>query len=40
MIVAISVPFFGSLMGFFGGFALAPTSYYVRTTLLINLIAS
>ncbi|KAL9423737.1 hypothetical protein AB3S75_035762 [Citrus x aurantiifolia] len=29
MIVAISVPFFGSLMGFFGGFALAPTSYYL-----------
>ncbi|THG19116.1 hypothetical protein TEA_025879 [Camellia sinensis var. sinensis] len=28
MFVGISVPFFGGLLGFFGGFALAPTSYY------------
>ncbi|XP_021899753.1 lysine histidine transporter 2-like [Carica papaya] len=29
MIVAISVPFFGGLLGFFGGFAFAPTTYYL-----------
>ncbi|KAK1438163.1 hypothetical protein QVD17_03966 [Tagetes erecta] len=27
--VAIAIPFFGALLGFFGGFALAPTSYYL-----------
>nr|GEU52296.1 hypothetical protein [Tanacetum cinerariifolium] len=26
--IAITFPFFGGLLGFFGGFALAPTSYY------------
>lgn len=31
MVVAICIPFFGSLLGFFGGFALAPTTYFVRT---------
>lgn len=30
MIVAIAVPFFGGLLGFFGGFAFAPTTYFVR----------
>lgn len=29
MFIAIAIPFFGGLLGFFGGFALAPTSYYV-----------
>lgn len=29
MFVAITFPFFGGLLGFFGGFALAPTSYYL-----------
>lgn len=29
MFIAIALPFFGGLLGFFGGFALAPTSYYV-----------
>ncbi|WCJ38685.1 Transmembrane amino acid transporter family protein [Euphorbia peplus] len=29
MLVAICVPFFGGLLGFFGGFAFAPTTYYL-----------
>ncbi|XP_078171012.1 lysine histidine transporter 2-like [Carex rostrata] len=29
MIVAICIPFFGGLLGFFGGFALAPTTYFL-----------
>ncbi|KAF8018557.1 hypothetical protein BT93_H3440 [Corymbia citriodora subsp. variegata] len=29
MIVGICIPFFGSLLGFFGGFALAPTTYFL-----------
>ncbi|CAI8594030.1 unnamed protein product [Vicia faba] len=29
MFVAITFPFFGSLLGFFGGFALAPTTYFL-----------
>ena len=29
MFIAISIPFFGSLLGFLGGFALAPTTYFV-----------
>ncbi|KZV58743.1 lysine histidine transporter 1-like [Dorcoceras hygrometricum] len=28
--VGISFPFFGGLLGFFGGFAFAPTTYFVR----------
>ncbi|XP_024517613.1 lysine histidine transporter 1 [Selaginella moellendorffii] len=27
--VAITIPFFGNLLGFFGGFALAPTTYFL-----------
>lgn len=27
--VAISIPFFGALLGFFGGFAFAPTTYFL-----------
>ena len=30
-LVGIAVPFFGGLLGFFGGFAFAPTTYYVRS---------
>ncbi|KAG0464189.1 hypothetical protein HPP92_020258 [Vanilla planifolia] len=30
MIVAISIPFFGGLLGFFGGFAFAPTTYFSK----------
>ncbi|XP_062149836.1 lysine histidine transporter 2 [Alnus glutinosa] len=29
MIVGIAVPFFGGLLGFFGGFAFAPTTYFL-----------
>ncbi|KAL0705314.1 hypothetical protein Bca4012_071739 [Brassica carinata] len=29
MFIAICIPFFGGLLGFFGGFAFAPTTYYV-----------
>ncbi|XP_050207494.1 lysine histidine transporter 2-like [Mercurialis annua] len=29
MFVAICIPFFGGLLGFFGGFAFAPTTYYL-----------
>ncbi|KAL2523169.1 Lysine histidine transporter 1 [Forsythia ovata] len=29
MFVAISFPFFGGLLGFFGGFAFAPTTYFL-----------
>jgi hypothetical protein len=28
-LIGIAVPFFGGLLGFFGGFAFAPTTYYV-----------
>ena len=29
--VAICIPFFGDLLGFFGGFAFAPTTYFVSS---------
>jgi hypothetical protein len=29
MFVGITFPFFGALLGFFGGFAFAPTTYFV-----------
>ncbi|KAJ7974756.1 lysine histidine transporter 1 [Quillaja saponaria] len=29
MLVAIAFPFFGALLGFFGGFAFAPTTYFL-----------
>ncbi|XP_059657749.1 lysine histidine transporter 1-like [Cornus florida] len=29
MFIGMTFPFFGGLLGFFGGFALAPTSYYL-----------
>jgi hypothetical protein len=27
--VGVTLPFFGALLGFFGGFAFAPTTYFV-----------
>lgn len=30
MLVAIALPFFGALLSFLGGFAFAPTTYWVR----------
>lgn len=29
MFIAICIPFFGALLGFFGGFAFAPTTYFL-----------
>ena len=29
MMVGIIIPFFGGLLGFFGGLVMAPTTYYV-----------
>ncbi|EOA40429.1 hypothetical protein CARUB_v10009155mg [Capsella rubella] len=37
MIVAICVPFFGGLLGFFGGFAFAPTTYYLPCIIWLTL---
>jgi hypothetical protein len=33
MFIGICVPFFGGLLGFFGGFAFAPTTYFVSNIL-------
>ncbi|KAL9998584.1 putative amino acid transporter, transmembrane domain-containing protein [Helianthus debilis subsp. tardiflorus] len=30
MFIAICFPFFGELLNFFGGFAFAPTTYFIR----------
>lgn len=35
MMVAICIPFFGALLGFLGGFAFAPTSYFVSHKSLL-----
>ena len=32
LFIAVTFPFFGDLLGFFGGFAFTPTSYFVRLT--------
>ncbi|XP_051120585.1 lysine histidine transporter 1-like isoform X2 [Andrographis paniculata] len=37
MIVAICFPFFGGLLGFFGGFAFAPTTYYIPCIMWLIL---
>ncbi|CAH8299152.1 unnamed protein product [Eruca vesicaria subsp. sativa] len=37
MFVAICVPFFGGLLGFFGGFAFAPTTYYLPCIMWLIL---
>ena len=41
MFVGITFPFFGGLLGFFGGFAFAPTTYFVspRPFFLFSWIA-
>ncbi|THF96809.1 hypothetical protein TEA_025753 [Camellia sinensis var. sinensis] len=36
MFVGMTFPFFGGLLGFFGGFAFAPTSYYVSQNCLVS----
>ncbi|KAG6515378.1 hypothetical protein ZIOFF_025790 [Zingiber officinale] len=37
MFVAIAVPFFGGLLGFFGGFAFAPTTYYIPCIMWLTV---
>ncbi|KAJ8569688.1 hypothetical protein K7X08_006265 [Anisodus acutangulus] len=37
LFVGMTFPFFGGLMGFFGGFALAPTSYYLPCIIWLIL---
>ncbi|XLR03400.1 hypothetical protein S83_069598 [Arachis hypogaea] len=37
MFIGICVPFFGSLLGFLGGFAFAPTSYYLPCIIWLKL---
>ncbi|XP_073124165.1 lysine histidine transporter 1-like isoform X1 [Henckelia pumila] len=38
MFVGMTFPFFGGLLGFFGGFAFAPTTYFVRGFWLLHKI--
>ncbi|KAI5443391.1 Lysine histidine transporter 1, variant 6 [Lathyrus oleraceus] len=38
MFIAITFPFFDGLLGFFGGFAFAPTTYFVSHEKMKNLI--
>ncbi|XLR68440.1 hypothetical protein S83_019112 [Arachis hypogaea] len=37
MLIGISIPFFGSLLGFLGGFAFAPTSYFLPCIIWLKL---
>ncbi|KAG2269446.1 hypothetical protein Bca52824_064001 [Brassica carinata] len=37
MFIAICIPFFGGLLGFFGGFAFAPTTYYLPCIIWLIL---
>ncbi|XP_071734960.1 lysine histidine transporter 1-like [Rutidosis leptorrhynchoides] len=37
MFVAICVPFFGGLLGFFGGFAFAPTTYFLPCIMWLTI---
>uniref|UniRef100_A0A2N9FS21 Amino acid transporter transmembrane domain-containing protein n=1 Tax=Fagus sylvatica TaxID=28930 RepID=A0A2N9FS21_FAGSY len=37
MIVGISIPFFGALLGFFGGFAFAPTTYFLPCIMWLRI---
>lgn len=38
MFIGMTFPFFGGLVGFFGGFALAPTTYFVSPlSLSLNI---
>ena len=34
LFIGVTFPFFGDLLGFFGGFGFAPTSYFVRQLIL------
>ncbi|GMH31085.1 hypothetical protein Nepgr_032928 [Nepenthes gracilis] len=37
MLIAMTFPFFGGLLGFFGGFALAPTTYFLPCIMWLVL---
>ncbi|PKI59281.1 hypothetical protein CRG98_020361 [Punica granatum] len=37
MFVAMTFPFFGGLLGFFGGFAFAPTTYFLPCTMWLAI---
>ncbi|WVZ95273.1 hypothetical protein U9M48_041058, partial [Paspalum notatum var. saurae] len=37
MFVAITIPFFGGLLGFFGGFAFAPTTYFLPCVMWLAI---
>ncbi|XP_050234812.1 lysine histidine transporter 1-like [Mercurialis annua] len=37
MFVAITFPFFGGLLGFFGGFAFAPTTYFLPCIMWLSI---
>eukprot|EP00256_Glycine_max_P057835 XP_014625737.1 lysine histidine transporter 2 isoform X2 [Glycine max] len=37
MLIGICIPFFGSLLGFLGGFAFAPTSYFLPCIIWLKL---
>lgn len=37
MLVGICVPFFGGLLGFFGGFAFAPTTYFLPCIMWLTI---
>lgn len=37
MFVSITIPFFGGLLGFFGGLAFAPTSYYLPCIIWLKI---
>ncbi|CAA7409080.1 unnamed protein product [Spirodela intermedia] len=37
MVIAIMIPFFGGLLGFFGGFAFAPTTYFLPCVMWVSL---
>ncbi|KAK2636698.1 hypothetical protein Ddye_031490 [Dipteronia dyeriana] len=37
MIIGLCIPFFGSLLGFFGGFAFAPTTYFLPCIIWLTI---
>lgn len=38
MVVAICIPFFGGLLGFFGGFVFAPTTYFLPCVMWLAIV--
>ncbi|KAK2399763.1 lysine histidine transporter [Trifolium repens] len=37
VLIAITFPFFGGLLGFFGGFAFAPTTYFLPCIMWLSI---